>query len=276
MDGEFDGVAPVKSLADFSELKEGQVIEATKGFEFEYEQTYNSDYQDSLIANTFTLGFDYCPSDGAEEATPSASPQIDPDNPDEPYECESGGGSAEAATISTVIIGEAPAAKDGCWPTVGYISQGPFGEFSHCSRTTEGGSCTPNTYDDAVDIANGSAPPPVCSPFNGKVVATKAANGNGSGYGNAVIIESGAGKFIFGHLSVISVSAGDSITPGTLLGKMGNTGFSTGQHLHYSRANSNTNPPRFYSYPGDASSVLMTLHQGSPEEEINSCCVFSN
>jgi murein DD-endopeptidase MepM/ murein hydrolase activator NlpD len=37
----------------------------------------------------------------------------------------------------------------------------------------------------------------------------------------------------YGHLSSISVSEGQSIAPGAILGRVGSTGRSTGPHLHY-------------------------------------------
>ncbi len=40
-------------------------------------------------------------------------------------------------------------------------------------------------------------------------------------------------KTIFMHLNQIFVASGDTITAGTPVGTMGNTGFSTGEHLHY-------------------------------------------
>ena len=40
-------------------------------------------------------------------------------------------------------------------------------------------------------------------------------------------------KYYFGHLSKLSVKAGDKVTVGTLLGVEGNTGYSFGSHCHY-------------------------------------------
>jgi RHS repeat-associated protein len=40
-------------------------------------------------------------------------------------------------------------------------------------------------------------------------------------------------RFIFGHLSSIGVEQGDQVAPGAVVGESGNTGGSTGPHLHY-------------------------------------------
>ncbi|MFN4166083.1 MAG: M23 family metallopeptidase [Ferrovibrio sp.] len=53
-------------------------------------------------------------------------------------------------------------------------------------------------------------------------------------YGRAVEIDHGLGvKTRYAHLSSISVQAGETIPYGRLIGTMGSTGRSTGQHLHY-------------------------------------------
>lgn len=58
--------------------------------------------------------------------------------------------------------------------------------------------------------------------------------GCGGGYGNYVIIDHG-NDFItlYGHLTEVDVEVGDEIKQGDVIGKMGSTGFSTGDHLHF-------------------------------------------
>ncbi len=57
---------------------------------------------------------------------------------------------------------------------------------------------------------------------------------NSGGYGNLVEVDHGRGITTrFGHLSAILVRPGDRITRGQLIGRMGSTGRSTGNHLHY-------------------------------------------
>ncbi len=57
---------------------------------------------------------------------------------------------------------------------------------------------------------------------------------NSGGYGNLIELDHGRGITTrFGHLSAILVHPGDRITRGQLIGRMGSTGRSTGNHLHY-------------------------------------------
>lgn len=58
--------------------------------------------------------------------------------------------------------------------------------------------------------------------------------GTASGYGNLIEINHGRGiQTRYGHLSAILVRPGESIKRGALIGRMGSTGRSTGNHLHY-------------------------------------------
>jgi murein DD-endopeptidase MepM/ murein hydrolase activator NlpD len=56
---------------------------------------------------------------------------------------------------------------------------------------------------------------------------------NNQGYGNLVIVENGDYKTYYAHLSSIPVAVGDTVGAGTTIGLSGNTGNSTGPHLHY-------------------------------------------
>lgn len=100
------------------------------------------------------------------------------------------------------------------WPTNGMITQ----KYSW--------------YHPGVDIANRSNPPVVAS-ATGTVVT---AGWNGGGYGNYVIIDHGNGyQTLYGHLlnNSISVKVGDKVNQSQKIGTMGNTGRSTGTHLHF-------------------------------------------
>lgn len=52
-------------------------------------------------------------------------------------------------------------------------------------------------------------------------------------FGITVIMRSKGARIIYGHLSGVAVKPGTEIKKGTLVGKTGNTGSSSGAHLHY-------------------------------------------
>ena len=52
------------------------------------------------------------------------------------------------------------------------------------------------------------------------------------GYGNYIVLEHGVFECLYGHLDQITVKEGDAVSAGTIVGISGNTGKSTGPHLH--------------------------------------------
>lgn len=72
---------------------------------------------------------------------------------------------------------------------------------------------------------------------------------NGRGYGNNVVINHGFGyASLYGHMSKIIVRPGQRVNRGDLIGYVGNSGTSTGPHLHYEvhRGSNPVNPVNFY------------------------------
>lgn len=70
-----------------------------------------------------------------------------------------------------------------------------------------------------------------------------------TGYGKHVIINHGFGyKTLYAHMSAFSVKKGQKVKRGDIIGKVGNTGTSTGSHLHYEviRNNRKIDPANFF------------------------------
>jgi len=74
---------------------------------------------------------------------------------------------------------------------------------------------------------------PVGTPLSAMSTGTVIFAGFQGGYGNKVEIEYWDGTVsVYGHLSSISASVGQRVAPGEVIGLSGNTGHSTGPHLH--------------------------------------------
>lgn len=108
----------------------------------------------------------------------------------------------------------------------------------------------------ALDIAGGGIMgTPVVAAAAGEVIATctecthnwgkSYSCGCGGGYGNYVWISHGNGKeSIYAHLTATTVSQGQTVSAGQLIGYVGSTGYSTGAHLHFEcRYNGNKYDP---------------------------------
>lgn len=105
--------------------------------------------------------------------------------------------------------------------------------------SSHAGSC-------AVDIAN-STGTPIYASDSGVITMTE---WYGS-YGNCIIIQhEGNYSTLYGHLDGYNVSVGQQVSQGDVIGYMGNTGYSTGTHLHFEIRYNNVRQylPGYFSY----------------------------
>ncbi len=104
------------------------------------------------------------------------------------------------------------------WPTVCKTISQPYGRKN--ARYVKG-------YHTGVDIAcaNGS---PIRAVADGKVTF---AGWNGP-YGNQVKQSVGGSEVWYNHMSRLEVKKGDGLSAGSVIGRLGTTGQSTGPHLH--------------------------------------------
>lgn len=83
---------------------------------------------------------------------------------------------------------------------------------------------------EGIDVSAGVGTP-IYAADNGKVIYARFNNG---GYGYMVQIDHGNGlKTYYAHCNELLVSEGDIVAKGDLIAKVGNTGRSTGAHLHF-------------------------------------------
>jgi hypothetical protein len=100
------------------------------------------------------------------------------------------------------------------WPTVGHTLSGNDYWSGHL----------------AIDIGL-SVGEPVFASDSGVIVFSGWSAG---GYGNVVVVDHGTGyQTLYAHLSGVTVGCGQSVTQGQTIGLGGNTGNSTGAHLHF-------------------------------------------
>ena len=82
---------------------------------------------------------------------------------------------------------------------------------------------------------------------DGKVIES---GWNSGGFGNCIVIDHGYGfQTVYGHLSNIKVVAGQNVKRGDLIGISGNSGISSGPHLHYQveQFGKHKNPINFFN-----------------------------
>jgi murein DD-endopeptidase MepM/ murein hydrolase activator NlpD len=140
--------------------------------------------------------------------------------------------------ITSIFVGTPSGGSDGSTTIPGSDSSnwsGNYGEKRDNGTTHKG-----------IDVAM-----PVGTPLKAVMdgVVSAAQSGSGSrSYGLYVIIEHSGGKStLYAHMSKIMVKVGDNVTKGQIIGLSGNTGYSTGPHLHFElRVNGvQTNPAAY-------------------------------
>ncbi|GJJ01554.1 hypothetical protein RugamoR64_20920 [Duganella rhizosphaerae] len=83
-----------------------------------------------------------------------------------------------------------------------------------------------------IDIA-APAGTPVHAVAGGVVVSAGVLTENAGRYGKTVVLQHGAQRSLYAHLTSMNVKAGATVEAGQQIGTVGETGFATGPHLHF-------------------------------------------
>ncbi|MES2623457.1 MAG: M23 family metallopeptidase [Patescibacteria group bacterium] len=110
----------------------------------------------------------------------------------------------------------------------------PVKSSGYFSKPVANGTKTQGIHGhNGIDIA-ASFGTPILAARDGIVSLVRGGDGWNGGYGNYVVITHDGGvQTLYAHMSGIDVLQGQKVTRGQQVGKMGNTGQSTGVHLHF-------------------------------------------
>lgn len=151
------------------------------------------------------------------------------------YAAEEAAGKAIVAEINRLMAESdvVPSAEGFIWPvTTSKMISSPQG-----NRVSPGNGIGSSNHK-GVDICNVSYSSKIYATKSGKVLIASMPysdpDGGSSGYGNYVVIDHGGGmSTLYAHMSIVKVSVGQYVSQGDVIGVTGNTGASTGPHLHY-------------------------------------------
>ena len=104
-------------------------------------------------------------------------------------------------------------------------------------------------YHSGIDVSmSGAYGKNIVATRAGTVILSSLESESGTGYGNYIIIDHGDGyTSLYGHCSALLVSQGQRVSRGQIIARVGNTGWSTGPHLHFEvRYNGETVDPLDY------------------------------
>jgi len=169
-----------------------ETITSSQAFSFKYKRNYSSPaFEDSLVVDTISVIADVPEMNGAE-----------------------------AASSAIIKIGKPPEQCPSGWPVSGvyYLTQGPGGSYSHklCQ---------------AIDIAmpNGT---PIKATHSGTAIVVYTTNAYRPLYVDLASTCNGKSfTSRYAHLTSASVTTGESVIKGQIIGNSGSDG--TGPHLHY-------------------------------------------
>ncbi|NHN56617.1 M23 family metallopeptidase [Calidifontibacter sp. DB0510] len=166
----------------------------------------------AALAAKMTVGTDALPAKADEQAPPPAAAPSTPSAL-----------AARAATPSTSRSGATRSAT-------GWVC--PMASCGATFASGFGGRVSPGGIG-STDHKGNDFPTPTGTPLRAMNAGTIVAAGWYGGQGKRVVIDFGGGvSAVYAHMSALNVSAGQRVAAGEVVGLSGNTGNSTGPHLH--------------------------------------------
>lgn len=160
-------------------------------------------------------------------------------------EAKNNAGKQQSGKSDTAVqsSASAAAATGFAWPLSGYNT--PSGAY-----ISSGFGYRTNPITFKSEFHNGvDLPAPKGTPIYAPADGTVSSAGVKGGYGNCVVISHGGGVVtLYGHADTLCVSSGQKVKKGDLIARVGTTGQSTGNHLHYTIYEGGTaiNPMTYY------------------------------
>ncbi|MFC7308292.1 M23 family metallopeptidase [Streptomyces monticola] len=171
------------------------------------------------MAAVLGAGISVAAEDGADDGLSAAAASVE-------AQAQAQAKAADAAKSKADAAKQAAAKKAAGWedPVEDYTLSAGFGQGGNMWSQKHSGQ------DFAVPVGT-----PVEAVHSGTVVkAGPNGAGDGPAYGNAVVIKHDNGRFSqYAHLSRVDVKVGQTVTTGQEIARSGNTGNSSGPHLHF-------------------------------------------
>ena len=152
------------------------------------------------------------------------------------------GGESERVNFFAPVVQAASSGSSGSAGSGAGVISGTYNLWG-CSSTISGGSPPASRplqnykfmqgfslgYHEGVDLS-GNIGDPIFASGSGTVAF---AGWNDTGYGYIVVIAHGANFSLYAHMDTYNVRCGQSVSAGNVIGTVGNSGNSTGSHLHF-------------------------------------------
>ncbi|MEE8600241.1 M23 family metallopeptidase [Euzebya tangerina] len=210
-----------QELAEIAARQEAERVAAAEAAAAAAESAEETDAAAAASTSSFTGDDDSAASTSAARPSDGDSDPTDPPVDDDAAAGEAGTSTAEPDVAQAAPVDQTVSSGGFSIPVAGRVSS----EFGYRIHPISGVS----KLHAGMDIAA-----PGGTPIGAAGAGTVIFAGWRGGYGNAVIIDHGGGiTTLYAHQSQLASSTGDVVSQGQVIGYVGTTGYSTGNHLHW-------------------------------------------